>query len=237
MHAQAPREAARHLRPPASARHGHLRLHRHRGLHPLLARLRDGYGDVLEEHHRTLRAAFAEHDGREVRHRGRRLLRRLRARDRRHRRGGGRPARAGGPPLARGRRPARAHGRCTPARPRSAPRTTSAWTSIAPRASARPPTAARCSSRSATRELVVAELGAGVALDDLGEHRLKDLDRPERLYQVVADELAAGFPPPRSEAPADRRERPAAGPQPDDRPRRRRARDRHPHPRRRGAAR
>ena len=55
---------------------------------------------------------------------------------------------------------------------------------------------------SATRELVVAELGAGVALDDLGEHRLKDLDRPERLYQVVADELAAGFPPPRSEAPA-----------------------------------
>ena len=46
---------------------------------------------------------------------------------------------------------------------------------------------------SATRELVVGELGAGVALDDLGEHRLKDLDRPERLYQVVADELAAGF--------------------------------------------
>ena len=32
MHAQAPREAARHLRPPASAWVGHLRLHRHRGL-------------------------------------------------------------------------------------------------------------------------------------------------------------------------------------------------------------
>ena len=56
---------------------------------------------------------------------------------------------------------------------------------------------------STTRELVVAELDAGVALDDLGEHRLKDLDRPERLYQVVAQGLAVEFPPPRSEAAAD----------------------------------
>ena len=60
---------------------------------------------------------------------------------------------------------------------------------------------------SATRELVVADLDAGVALDDLGEHRLKDLDRPERLYQVIADELAAEFAPPRSEAPANGAER------------------------------
>src|SRR4051794_5045217 len=32
----------------------------------LLTRLRGGYAEVLGEHHRLLRAAFAEHDGREV---------------------------------------------------------------------------------------------------------------------------------------------------------------------------
>ena len=32
----------------------------------LLARLRDGYGDVLDAHHRTLRAVFAAHHGHEV---------------------------------------------------------------------------------------------------------------------------------------------------------------------------
>ena len=43
-----------------------------------------------------------------------------------------------------------------------------------------------------------------MALADLGEHRLKDLERPERLFQLVVDDLPADFPPPRSEAPADR---------------------------------
>lgn len=36
---------------------------------------------------------------------------------------------------------------------------------------------------------------AGVALRDLGEHLLKDLERPERIYQVVAEGLAEDFPP------------------------------------------
>jgi class 3 adenylate cyclase len=35
----------------------------------------------------------------------------------------------------------------------------------------------------------------GVALRDLGEHLLKDLERPERIYQVLADGLAEDFPP------------------------------------------
>jgi class 3 adenylate cyclase len=35
----------------------------------------------------------------------------------------------------------------------------------------------------------------GVAVRDLGEHLLKDLERPERIYQVVADGLAERFPP------------------------------------------
>ncbi|MFN0056003.1 MAG: protein kinase domain-containing protein [Planctomycetales bacterium] len=49
-----------------------------------------------------------------------------------------------------------------------------------------------------TQELVCDELPAGVTLRDLGPHRLPDLDRPQRLYQVVAESLPDTFPPPRS---------------------------------------
>lgn len=35
----------------------------------------------------------------------------------------------------------------------------------------------------------------GVRLLDLGEHRLKDLDRPERIYQLVIEGLPHEFPP------------------------------------------
>ncbi|MGH2677108.1 MAG: tetratricopeptide repeat protein [Actinomycetota bacterium] len=38
----------------------------------------------------------------------------------------------------------------------------------------------------------------GVALRDLGEHRLKDLPQPEHLFQVVAEGLETEFPPLRS---------------------------------------
>jgi peptide/nickel transport system substrate-binding protein len=51
----------------------------------------------------------------------------------------------------------------------------------------------------ATRELVEDDLGPGISLRDLSDHRLKDLDRPERLFQVVADRLANEFPPLRTE--------------------------------------
>jgi predicted ATPase/class 3 adenylate cyclase len=40
--------------------------------------------------------------------------------------------------------------------------------------------------------------GGHRAFRDLGHHRLKDLDRPERLYQLVAAGLAEDFPAPRS---------------------------------------
>ena len=46
-----------------------------------------------------------------------------------------------------------------------------------------------------TVDLVESELPAGVGLRDLGEHRLKDLRRPRRLYQLVIDGLPADFPP------------------------------------------
>ena len=46
-----------------------------------------------------------------------------------------------------------------------------------------------------TQELVRDQLPAGTGLRDLGEHRLKDLFRPERLFQLLAPELPVEFPP------------------------------------------
>jgi predicted ATPase/class 3 adenylate cyclase len=46
-----------------------------------------------------------------------------------------------------------------------------------------------------TRDLAEAELPEGARLLDLGEHRLKDLQRPEHLYQLVVADLSATFPP------------------------------------------
>ena len=48
---------------------------------------------------------------------------------------------------------------------------------------------------STTRELVADELSPDVVLRDLGEHRLKDLDRPEHLFQLVVGGLPPDFPP------------------------------------------
>lgn len=47
----------------------------------------------------------------------------------------------------------------------------------------------------ATAGIVDDEEIAGLALRDLGEHRLKDIDRPERIFQLVVDGLASDFPP------------------------------------------
>jgi hypothetical protein len=47
----------------------------------------------------------------------------------------------------------------------------------------------------ATRELIEEELPPRVRVVDLGEHRLKDLDRPEHIYQLVGDGLASDSPP------------------------------------------
>jgi predicted ATPase/class 3 adenylate cyclase len=46
--------------------------------------------------------------------------------------------------------------------------------------------------------LVRDRLPPGVSLADLGVHRLKDLGRPERIFQLQAADLQAGFPPLRS---------------------------------------
>jgi predicted ATPase/class 3 adenylate cyclase len=52
-----------------------------------------------------------------------------------------------------------------------------------------------------TERLLAGEAIDGVGLRDLGEHRLKDLSRPLRLHQVVADGLTAEFAPLRTLEP------------------------------------
>ncbi|MFL5733808.1 MAG: ATP-binding protein, partial [Chloroflexia bacterium] len=47
----------------------------------------------------------------------------------------------------------------------------------------------------ATQGLVQDSLPAGVSLRDLGEHYLKDLTRPEHIFQLVNPDLPAEFPP------------------------------------------
>jgi predicted ATPase/class 3 adenylate cyclase len=47
----------------------------------------------------------------------------------------------------------------------------------------------------ATETLVRDALPSGVALRNLGEHRFKDLVRPQRLFQLVIDGLPESFPP------------------------------------------
>jgi len=53
-----------------------------------------------------------------------------------------------------------------------------------------------------TRALVVEDLPSGTALRDLGEHILKGVPRPERLYQLDIVSLRSSFPPLRTGRPA-----------------------------------
>ncbi len=50
----------------------------------------------------------------------------------------------------------------------------------------------------AAHALAAAGLPPGATLRDLGEHRLKDLEQPERLFQLVAPGVPVDFPPLRS---------------------------------------
>jgi predicted ATPase/class 3 adenylate cyclase len=52
-----------------------------------------------------------------------------------------------------------------------------------------------------TCQLVMNELSAEVGLRDLGEHRLKDIQHPEKLFQVMGAGMPADFPPLRSYGP------------------------------------
>jgi class 3 adenylate cyclase/tetratricopeptide (TPR) repeat protein len=62
----------------------------------------------------------------------------------------------------------------------------------------------------ATRQLAGSRLPAGASLRDLGLHRLKDIEAPEHIYQLVAAGLPERFPPLKSTL-AGVAARPAAG--------------------------
>jgi predicted ATPase/class 3 adenylate cyclase len=47
----------------------------------------------------------------------------------------------------------------------------------------------------ATRDLAAPHLRAGLELFDLGEHRLRDLEGPEQVFQLSAEGLRSDFPP------------------------------------------
>lgn len=53
----------------------------------------------------------------------------------------------------------------------------------------------------ATHDVVVDTLRGEVALRDLGQHRLRDLERPERIFQLTAPGLRSEFPPLKSMDP------------------------------------
>jgi len=50
----------------------------------------------------------------------------------------------------------------------------------------------------ATRILASAATSGGIAVRDLGEHRFKDIEEPERVHQVLVRDLPGDFPPIRS---------------------------------------
>jgi class 3 adenylate cyclase/tetratricopeptide (TPR) repeat protein len=176
----------------------------------LLKRLGDRYADALADHHRLLHVAFAEHSGQVVDTQGDAFFVAFpRARD------AVEAAVAAQRALATHRWPEGAE-----LRVRMGIHTGEPTVGAERYVGLGVHRAARISSighggqvllSNATRELLEEELPAGVGLRDLGEHHLKDLQRPERIFQLVVDGLPHQFPPlkaePRTAAPLVGRER------------------------------
>ena len=160
---------------------------------------RDGYSRILADHHRLLRSVFAEHEGVEVDTQGDAFFVAFRT------------ARDAVDAAAAAQRALADHpwpGE-TQVRVRMGLHTGEAlvdddrYVGVAVHRAQRVSAAAHGGQvllSNATRELVEDELPPGVALRDLGEQRLKDLDRPAHLYQLDVDGLRADFPPVRAEA-------------------------------------
>jgi predicted ATPase/class 3 adenylate cyclase len=170
----------------------------------LLARLRGRYAEVLGEHQRLLRAAFDEHDGREVHTEGDGFFVAFaRASD------AIAAAVSAQRALASQRWP-----EGVDVRVRMGVHTGEAevrqddYVGLDVHRAARICDAGHGGQvliSSSTRELVADELPPDVALRDLGEHRLKDLELPEHLFQLVVGDLPADFPPLASLSPRSHR--------------------------------
>jgi predicted ATPase/DNA-binding SARP family transcriptional activator/class 3 adenylate cyclase len=159
----------------------------------LLKRLGARYADVLEEHHRLFRKVFAEFDGREVDTQGDAVFVAFqRAKDA-----------AAGAVAAQQALAAYAWPAGVDLRVRMGLHTGEPVVGSDRYVGMGVHTAARiCSAghggqillSNVTRALVEDELPSGTSLRDLGEHVLKDLDRPERLFQLTVEGLRQEFP-------------------------------------------
>jgi class 3 adenylate cyclase/DNA-binding CsgD family transcriptional regulator len=160
----------------------------------LLERLGDGYADVLDEHRRIVRRALAAHGGQEVRTEGDAFFVAF--------------ARVGAAvraavdaqrALSEYAWPDGAAVRVRMGIHTGVPRLVGGdYVGIDVHRAARICSAAHGGQvliSDATERVLSVEGGEGVEARDLGEHRLKDLTSPLRLYQVVAGELGRDFPP------------------------------------------
>jgi class 3 adenylate cyclase/DNA-binding CsgD family transcriptional regulator len=165
----------------------------------LLKQLGERYGDLLADHRRLLREAFAAHDGHEIGTEGDSFFVTFaRARDAVEAAVDGQRA------LARHRWPDGLEPHVRMGMHTGEPSIGEVgYHGIGVHRGARVASAAHGGQvllSSATAELVQDDLPAGVSLLSLGAQQLKDIDRPETLYQLVADGLRADFPSPKAPA-------------------------------------
>jgi predicted ATPase/class 3 adenylate cyclase len=154
----------------------------------LLHDLGDGYAEELAEHRRVLRRAFTGHGGVEVDTQGDAFFVAFaRARDA--------VAAAAGAQRALASRPIQVRMGIHTGEPL---RTDEGYVGIDIHRGARIAAAGHGGQvlvSQTARELIQDDLSDEFALRDLGEHRLKDLSRPQRIFQLVTDGLGSDFPP------------------------------------------
>ena len=154
----------------------------------LLHELGDAYADALADHRRVLREAFARHGGFEVDTQGDAFfIAFARARDAVGAAASAQRALLSGPIRAR-----------IGVHTGEPLRTDEGYVGMDVHRGARIAAAAHGGQvliSQTARELVEDDLPSEFALRDLGEHRLKDLSRPQRIFQLVGDGLERDFPP------------------------------------------
>jgi predicted ATPase/class 3 adenylate cyclase len=154
----------------------------------LLHELGDGYAEALADHRRVLREAFARHGGFEVDTQGDAFfIAFARARDAVGAAAGAQRALLSGPIRVR-----------IGVHTGEPLRTDEGYVGMDVHRGARIAAAGHGGQvliSQTARELIEDDLPSEFALRDLGEHRLKDLSRPQRIFQLVADGLEGDFPP------------------------------------------
>jgi predicted ATPase/class 3 adenylate cyclase len=154
----------------------------------LLEELGDSYAEALAGHREVLRKAFADHGGAEVDTQGDAFfIAFTRARDAVAAAAGGQRALASGPIRVR-----------MGIHTGEPLRTDEGYVGMDIHRGARIAAAGHGGQvlvSQAARELVQDDLPEEFDLHDLGEHRLKDLSRPQRIFQLVAEGLEREFPP------------------------------------------